>query len=90
MLNGLSWCAAEIAKPGDKQPELPPNAGEGSIHRMDKLRFAKGSQHTSKIRNVLQRTMQNEAAVFRTAVRLCSLCWSCLYDWLVPCLQGYP
>lgn len=65
---------AEIAKPGDKQPELPPNAGEGSIHRMDKLRFAKGSQHTSKIRNVLQRTMQNEAAVFRTAESLADGC----------------
>ena len=35
---------------------------------MDDIRFAKGERTTAQIRGALQRTMQNDAAVFRTAV----------------------
>ena len=61
---------AEVSKPGDKQPELPASAGQGSIHRLDELRFSKGPLHTSKIRAKLQKDMQTDAAVFRTQVGL--------------------
>ena len=56
-----------------KQPELPADAGQASIKRMDDLRFAKGDITTAQLRGNLQRTMQNDAAVFRTAVSPCSL-----------------
>ena len=60
--------AAEVLKPGAKQPELPKDAGQASIKRMDDLRFAKGDIRTADIKGNLQRTMQNDAAVFRTQV----------------------
>lgn len=62
--------AAEVARPGDKQAELKKDAGKDSIDRLDKLRYSKGPKHTSEIRRRLQKTMQNEAAVFRTQVIL--------------------
>jgi len=56
----------EIYKPGQSQPELPPNAGEKTIAWLDKLRYANGDLPTATIRNKMQRVMQNNAAVFRT------------------------
>lgn len=32
----------ELYKPGQTQPELPKNAGEETIARLDKLRFSSG------------------------------------------------
>ena len=52
-------------KPGAPQKELPPNCGEESIARLDKLRYSKGSESTAKIRLAMQKTMQRNAAVFR-------------------------
>ena len=56
---------AEIAKPGDKQPDLPENAGMTSIENIDMLRYKQGSRPTADIRMDLQQTMQYHAAVFR-------------------------
>ena len=49
---------------------LPANAGEASIANLDRLRFANGALPTSKIRLNMQKTMQRDAAVFRTASSL--------------------
>jgi succinate dehydrogenase (ubiquinone) flavoprotein subunit len=56
---------SEQFKPGHKQADLPPGAGQESIERLDKYRHAKGPTHTAKIRDQMQRTMQKHAAVFR-------------------------
>jgi len=62
-------CANRIAatsKPGDAQPELTANAGEASIARLDKVRYASGSIPTASIRLEMQKIMQSNCAVFRT------------------------
>jgi succinate dehydrogenase (ubiquinone) flavoprotein subunit len=56
----------EEMKPGDAQPDLPADAGEDTIARLDKLRFSKGGLSTAQIRGKMQRVMQEDAAVFRT------------------------
>lgn len=53
-------------KPGQAQPELPKNAGESSIAKIDHLRTKKGTIETAKIRKEMQRNMQRNAAVYRT------------------------
>jgi succinate dehydrogenase / fumarate reductase flavoprotein subunit len=58
--------AAEIIKPGTTHKPLPKDAGDEAIAKLDKLRHAKGSLKTAEIRKNMQRTMQNNAAVFRT------------------------
>ncbi len=55
-------------KPGAAQPELPADAGEATIARLDKLRNASGSLSVAKLRKRLQVAMQQDAAVFRTEV----------------------
>ena len=55
----------ETYKPGEAQPELPKDAGEESIAKLDKLRYSHGSEPTAKIRLSMQKTMQRHAAVFR-------------------------
>ena len=56
----------ELIKPGMKHKDLPSDAGENAIARLDKIRFKKGSLSTAHIRDDMQHTMQNHAAVFRT------------------------
>ena len=58
--------AAEEGKPGESQPDLPADAGSHTIEKLDKLRNSKGSQTVAQIRGNLQKTMQADAAVFRT------------------------
>ena len=58
--------AAELIKPNGPRRELPRGAGEAAIERLDRLRHASGGTPTSAIRDRMQRTMQNDAAVFRT------------------------
>ena len=55
--------SGEEMKPGDSQPELPANAGEATIARLDKLRNSSGPLSTFAIRRNMQRTMQVCAAV---------------------------
>ncbi|KXS12740.1 succinate dehydrogenase [Gonapodya prolifera JEL478] len=57
---------AETLKPGTPLPALPPNAGQESIANLDKLRYAKGALPTADVRLAMQKTMQSDAAVFRT------------------------
>mmetsp|Transcript_35498 Transcript_35498/g.56808 ORF Transcript_35498/g.56808 Transcript_35498/m.56808 type:complete len:627 (+) Transcript_35498:3200-5080(+) len=56
---------AEVAKPGEKKPDLPAGAGEASIAELDKIRNANGSTPTADLRLQLQKAMQTHAAVYR-------------------------
>jgi succinate dehydrogenase (ubiquinone) flavoprotein subunit len=56
----------ELFTPGQTQPELPKNAGEQSIAKIEYLLTKKGSLETSKIRREMQKNMQRNAAVYRT------------------------
>ena len=57
--------AAEVVKAGEKHPDLN-GAGENAIAMLDKYRNASGGTSTAEIRMSMQRTMQNNCAVFRT------------------------
>ena len=57
---------AQIAKPGDKVPELKPGQGSESIASLDALRYSKGKLTTAEIRMDMQKVMQDNAAVYRT------------------------
>jgi len=57
---------AEVIKPGTAHPDLPANALDQALGRFDALRYANGSTPTAAIRAEMQKTMQNDAAVFRT------------------------
>ncbi len=61
--------AAELLKDKAK-PELPKDAGENSITRLDHFRNAKGSTPTAALRLKMQRAMQEDVAVFRTGETL--------------------
>ncbi len=50
--------------------ELPKNAGEDALERFDRIRYSKGSHSTAMLRNAMQKAMQEDAAVFRTAETL--------------------
>jgi succinate dehydrogenase (ubiquinone) flavoprotein subunit len=63
---GVASHIAAMSKPGDAQPELAPNAGQDSVDRLDKMRFATGSSSTAEIRLHMQQTMAKNVAVFRT------------------------
>jgi succinate dehydrogenase / fumarate reductase flavoprotein subunit len=62
--------ATEIVTPGATQPPLPPRAGEASLDRFDWTRHAKGGTGVAHLRDTLQRTMQQHAAVFRSSASL--------------------
>jgi succinate dehydrogenase / fumarate reductase flavoprotein subunit len=57
--------AAQIVEKGAKHRDMK-NAGEEAIARLDRFRHAKGAVPTAKIRDRMQRTMQNNCAVYRT------------------------
>jgi len=61
---------ADIAKPGDKIPELKPDSGMESVEDLDHLRFKEGELSTADVRHELQMTMQEDAAVYRTSETL--------------------
>ncbi|MCX5581089.1 succinate dehydrogenase flavoprotein subunit [Kaistia terrae] len=56
----------ETVQPSQPQKELAKNAGEDSIARLDRLRFANGSTSTAEMRLNMQKVMQSNCAVFRT------------------------
>ncbi|MAH88148.1 MAG: succinate dehydrogenase flavoprotein subunit [Kiloniella sp.] len=56
----------EKVEAGAKQRDLPTNAGENSLSRLDKARHANGETGTAELRLEMQRVMQNNCAVFRT------------------------
>ncbi|KAL4471632.1 hypothetical protein ABPG74_008525 [Tetrahymena malaccensis] len=55
----------EKLKPGTPHKDLPKNAGEQALARLDKYRFANGEYTTHHVRTAMQETMQRHAAVFR-------------------------
>ena len=59
-------CAEKLTAKA-RQPELPPDAGEETLARFDRLRNARGGTPTSTLRLQMQRAMQSYATVFRTA-----------------------
>jgi succinate dehydrogenase / fumarate reductase flavoprotein subunit len=61
---------AEIIKPGSSQKDLPASVLDKALSRFDALRNANGSTPTAQIRLDMQRTMQKDAAVFRTGETL--------------------
>lgn len=62
-------CQATI-KPGQPHKDLPASICDKALANFDKLRYAKGSTPTAEIRATMQKTMQADAAVFRTASSL--------------------
>jgi succinate dehydrogenase / fumarate reductase flavoprotein subunit len=60
-----AYRAAELIKPGSAHKELPKNVDEPAIGRLERIRNAKGSLKSGKIRTDMQRTMQTKCAVFR-------------------------
>jgi succinate dehydrogenase / fumarate reductase flavoprotein subunit len=58
--------AAETVTPGEKHPDLPKDAAERALSRLDRFRYASGSTPTAVIRDRMQRVMQSNCAVFRT------------------------
>ena len=62
--------SAETIDKGKSQPELPPDAGDLALSRLDRYRYADGGTPTSALRARMQQAMQEDAAVFRTSESL--------------------
>ncbi|MBV6633668.1 MAG: succinate dehydrogenase flavoprotein subunit [Alphaproteobacteria bacterium] len=58
--------AAELVEPGQSHKPLSKDADDVALSRLDHLRNANGGTRTAEIRRDMQRTMQNNCAVFRT------------------------
>ncbi|MGH8650825.1 MAG: succinate dehydrogenase flavoprotein subunit [Gammaproteobacteria bacterium] len=63
------YCAKTISPRSTHKP-LPADCTQPTLERLERLRMAKGSIPTARIRDKMQRTMQNYAAVFRTGETL--------------------
>jgi succinate dehydrogenase / fumarate reductase, flavoprotein subunit len=61
---------AETLKPGANHKSLPTSCTDAALANLDALRHASGSTPTAQLRDRMQRTMQNHAAVFRTGETL--------------------
>jgi len=68
-------CAAAL-EPGAAHKPLARDAGDASLARIERLRNARGSRPTAEVRLEMQRTMQSDAAVFRTGATLAAGCQS--------------
>jgi succinate dehydrogenase / fumarate reductase flavoprotein subunit len=62
--------AADTIKPDQLHSPLAGDACDKALSRLDRLRNANGGQSTAQIRDKMQRTMQADAAVFRTGETL--------------------
>lgn len=69
----MGTLTGEVLKPGTPLPPLPDDSADLTLARLDKLRNANGNLRTSQIRRNMQKIMQNNAAVFRTHVRVVDL-----------------
>ncbi len=63
-------CAELVKEQGSTHADLPGDAAEAAIARLDGFRFAAGGTPTAKLRAQMQRAMQDDAAVFRTGETL--------------------
>jgi succinate dehydrogenase / fumarate reductase, flavoprotein subunit len=61
---------ATVVKPRQAHKPLAAAGSEPALSRLDKLRNANGERPTAQIRLEMQKTMQRDAAVFRTAASL--------------------
>jgi succinate dehydrogenase / fumarate reductase flavoprotein subunit len=61
---------ATVVKPGTTHQPLPKDGAELALSRLDRLRNARGERPTAQIRLEMQKIMQRDAAVFRTAQSL--------------------
>ena len=59
--------AAEIVEPGESHGSISPSATEPGIARFDRVRHAAGRLKTGEIRLAMQRAMQDNCSVFRSA-----------------------
>ncbi|WP_072280826.1 succinate dehydrogenase flavoprotein subunit [Rappaport israeli] len=59
--------ARKIIQPNSKPAPIPQAAIEQALERFARIHHAQGNLSTAEIRDNMQRTMQNHAAVFRTA-----------------------
>ncbi len=57
---------AETVEAGSSHPELPSDAGQAALSRLDHFRYANGGTRTADLRLRMQKTMQTNCAVFRT------------------------
>ena len=62
--------AAESLKDVTSHHDLPKNAGDAALARLDKYRNAAGATPTAELRLAMQKAMQEDAAVFRTGATL--------------------
>jgi succinate dehydrogenase / fumarate reductase flavoprotein subunit len=60
----------QLLEANASQPSLPADAGDAHLARFDRLRNAKGSQPTARLREKMQRAMQDTCSVYRTAAVL--------------------
>ncbi len=58
---------ATVVRPGATHAQLPKDGADLALSRLDRLRNANGERPTAKIRLEMQKIMQSDAAVFRTA-----------------------
>jgi succinate dehydrogenase / fumarate reductase, flavoprotein subunit len=58
--------AVEVVQAGAPHAPLANGAGEAAVAKLDAVRHAKGGRKTAEIRAEMQRTMQDNCAVFRT------------------------
>jgi succinate dehydrogenase / fumarate reductase flavoprotein subunit len=59
-----------VVKPGQSHAPLAKDAGDFAVSRLDRFRNANGARATAEIRLEMQKTMQRDAAVFRTGETL--------------------
>jgi succinate dehydrogenase/fumarate reductase flavoprotein subunit len=57
---------AETVDPNETTRQLDKGMGDDAIAHLDKMRHASGSTTTAELRDSMQKTMQNNCAVFRT------------------------
>ncbi|MDV7145206.1 succinate dehydrogenase flavoprotein subunit [Tropicimonas sp. TH_r6] len=58
--------AGQIVNPNEANPELNKASLDAALERFDKVRYADGGTTTAELRLDMQKTMQDNAAVFRT------------------------
>src|SRR6266487_2116716 len=58
---------AEVVQRGESHPDLPKDSADRALARLDRFRHAAGATPTAQLRLKMQKVMQNNCAVFRTA-----------------------
>jgi succinate dehydrogenase / fumarate reductase flavoprotein subunit len=58
---------AEVVQRGESHSDLPKDSADRALARLDRFRHAAGATPTAQLRLKMQKVMQNNCAVFRTA-----------------------